>query len=59
MAFYLEKGREGKPERVFSFEHALRSNNRRWGAEDANYLLIFSKLIALALREYYADGEAI
>ncbi len=59
VAFYLEKGREGKPERVFSFEHVLKSNNRRWGAEDANYLLIFSKLIALALREYYADGEAI
>ena len=59
VAFFAEKGREGKPDRVLSFEHALKSNNRRWGAEDANYLLIFSKLMALALREYYIDGEAI
>ena len=59
VVFFAEKGREGKVERVFSFEHALKSNNRRWGAEDANYLLIFSKLIALALREYYEVGESI
>ena len=59
VVFYAETGREGKVERVFTFEHALKSNNRRWGSEDANYLLIFSKLIALALREYYVDGESI